>query len=49
MWKPARSRSSAISWSRIAERVLNPLVVRGQQHGAIAMGISGALLEEVVL
>lgn len=27
--------------------VLNPLVVRGQQHGAIAMGISGALLEEV--
>ncbi len=28
--------------------VLNPLVVRGQQHGAIAMGISGALLEEVV-
>ena len=28
--------------------VLNPLIVRGQQHGAIAMGISGALLEEVV-
>lgn len=28
--------------------ILNPLVVRGQQHGAIAMGISGALLEEVV-
>jgi len=28
--------------------VLNPLVVRGQQHGAIAMGVSGALLEEVV-
>jgi carbon-monoxide dehydrogenase large subunit len=28
--------------------VLNPLVVRGQQHGAIAMGISGALLEEVI-
>jgi len=28
--------------------VLNPLIVRGQQQGAIAMGISGALLEEVV-
>jgi carbon-monoxide dehydrogenase large subunit len=28
--------------------VLNPIVVRGQQQGAIAMGISGALLEEVV-
>ena len=27
---------------------LNPLIVRGQQQGAIAMGISGALLEEVV-
>jgi aerobic carbon-monoxide dehydrogenase large subunit len=27
--------------------VLNPLIVRGQQQGAIAMGISGALLEEV--
>jgi len=28
--------------------VLNPLIVRGQQHGAVAMGISAALLEEVV-
>jgi carbon-monoxide dehydrogenase large subunit len=28
--------------------VLNPVIVRGQQQGAIAMGISGALLEEVV-
>lgn len=27
--------------------VLNPIVVRGQQHGAIAMGLSGALLEQV--
>ncbi|WP_274631104.1 xanthine dehydrogenase family protein molybdopterin-binding subunit [Arvimicrobium flavum] len=29
-------------------RVLNPMIVEGQQHGAIAMGLSGALLEEVV-
>ncbi|MDF0602076.1 xanthine dehydrogenase family protein molybdopterin-binding subunit [Psychromarinibacter sp. C21-152] len=28
--------------------VLNPVVVRGQQQGAIAMGLSGALFEEVV-
>jgi carbon-monoxide dehydrogenase large subunit len=28
--------------------VLNPLIVAGQQHGAIAMGISGVLLEEVL-
>lgn len=28
--------------------VLNPLVVRGQQEGAVAMGLSGALFEEVV-
>jgi carbon-monoxide dehydrogenase large subunit len=28
--------------------VLNPLIVKGQQHGAIAMGIGGVLLEEVV-
>jgi carbon-monoxide dehydrogenase large subunit len=28
--------------------VLNPAIVRGQQRGAVAMGISGALLEEVV-
>lgn len=27
--------------------VLNPIVVRGQQQGAIAMGLSGALLEHV--
>ncbi len=27
--------------------VLNPLIVRGQQQGAIAMGLSGALLEHV--
>lgn len=29
-------------------RVMNPVIVEGQQHGAIAMGLSGALLEEVV-
>lgn len=28
--------------------VLNPIVVRGQQEGAVAMGLSGALFEEVV-
>ena len=28
-------------------QVLNPLVVEGQQHGAIAMGLSGALLEHM--
>ena len=28
--------------------VYNPMVVAGQQHGAIAMGISGVLLEEIV-
>jgi aerobic carbon-monoxide dehydrogenase large subunit len=28
--------------------VLNAAIVRGQQQGAVAMGISGALLEEVV-
>jgi aerobic carbon-monoxide dehydrogenase large subunit len=28
--------------------VYNPAIVRGQQQGAIAMGISGALLEEIV-
>ena len=28
--------------------VLNPVVVEGQQHGAIAMGLSGALFEQVV-
>lgn len=28
--------------------VINPHVVRGQQQGAIAMGLSGSLLEEVV-
>jgi carbon-monoxide dehydrogenase large subunit len=28
--------------------VFNPAVVSGQQHGAIAMGLSGALLEEIV-
>lgn len=28
--------------------VLNPLVVEGQQHGAVAMGLSGALREQVV-
>jgi carbon-monoxide dehydrogenase large subunit len=27
--------------------VLNPIVVEGQQHGAIAMGLSGALLEHM--
>lgn len=29
-------------------RVMNPQIVEGQQHGAIAMGLSGALLEEIV-
>ena len=28
--------------------VLSPVVVEGQQHGAVAMGLSGALYEEVV-
>lgn len=28
--------------------VLSPVVVEGQQHGAIAMGLSGAIFEEVV-
>jgi carbon-monoxide dehydrogenase large subunit len=28
--------------------LLNPMIVKGQQHGAVAMGLSGALLEEVV-
>jgi len=28
--------------------VYNPTIVKGQQHGAIAMGISGVLLEEIV-
>lgn len=28
--------------------VLNPMIVEGQQHGAIAMGLSGALREQVV-
>ncbi|SDI98679.1 xanthine dehydrogenase family protein molybdopterin-binding subunit [Aliiruegeria lutimaris] len=28
--------------------VLNPVVVKGQQQGAVAMGLSGALMEEVV-
>jgi len=28
--------------------LLNPVVVEGQQHGAIAMGLSGALYEEVI-
>lgn len=27
--------------------VLNPLIIEGQQHGAIAMGLGGALLEHV--
>ena len=28
--------------------VFNPMIVTGQQHGAVAMGISGVLLEEIV-
>ena len=28
--------------------LLNPMIVKGQQHGAVAMGLSGALLEEIV-
>lgn len=31
-----------------AGTVLSPVVVQGQQHGAIAMGLSGSLFEEVV-
>ena len=27
--------------------VLNPVVVEGQQHGAVAMGLGGALYEQV--
>ena len=27
--------------------VLSPVVVEGQQHGAIAMGLSGSLFEQV--
>ena len=30
-------------------RILNPMLVRGQQHGGIAQGIAQALFEEVVL
>lgn len=29
-------------------RALNPLIVEGQQHGAVAMGLGGALMERVV-
>jgi carbon-monoxide dehydrogenase large subunit len=29
-------------------RVINPLVVEGQVHGAVAQGIGGALMEEIV-
>jgi carbon-monoxide dehydrogenase large subunit len=28
--------------------LLNPMIVKGQQHGAVAMGLSGELLEEIV-
>jgi carbon-monoxide dehydrogenase large subunit len=28
--------------------LLNPMIVKGQQHGAVAMGLSGALLEEII-
>jgi carbon-monoxide dehydrogenase large subunit len=47
------SETGRVSISRyiVAEdcgTVLNPLVVRGQQQGAVAMGLSGALFEEVV-
>ena len=28
--------------------LLNPMIVEGQQHGGVAMGISGALLEQIV-
>lgn len=28
--------------------VLNPVVVEGQQHGAVAMGLSGSLFEQVI-
>lgn len=46
-------KTGAISISRyvVSEdcgTVINPLVVRGQQQGAIAMGLSGSLLEEVI-
>ena len=47
------TRTGAVSLERylVVEdcgTVLNPLIVAGQQHGAIAMGISGVLLEEVL-
>ena len=29
-------------------QVLNPMIVEGQQHGAVALGLSGALREQVV-
>jgi carbon-monoxide dehydrogenase large subunit len=46
-------RTGAISLQRhlVVEdcgTVFNPAIVEGQQHGAVAMGLSGALLEEVV-
>jgi carbon-monoxide dehydrogenase large subunit len=46
-------RTGAISLERYLAvedcgTVLNPLVVEGQQHGAVAMGISGVLLEAIV-
>ncbi len=34
--------------SRRQGRVLNPAIAAGQQHGAVALGISGVLQERVV-
>jgi carbon-monoxide dehydrogenase large subunit len=47
------TRTGAVTLSRylVVEdcgTVFNPMIVAGQQHGAIAMGISGVLLEEIV-
>ena len=28
--------------------MLNPMIVEGQQHGAVALGLGGALWEQVV-
>ena len=47
--RPARSRSTAISWSTISGSVLNPMIVRGQMHGGVAQGIGQALMEHAGL
>ncbi len=45
---PASSRIERYLVVEDCGTVYNPAIVRGQQHGAVAMGISGALLEEIV-